>query len=454
VSDIAGIVLKKILENPADALDVWPKLKIYFFNSDYNAIFFAISKYYNKRNKLPSFNDLYIITRDESLVLKIKALELLPIPEDVDLLIAAEALADEYTQEETLNQLFDFVERIPMLDTSEVKKSLSDILIVLDERTQETEEIYRMNEVYTIDKEEIHSRIPLGINNTFDANTGGLSLTELIMLGGARGSGKTIAACNIAVNQYMQGNVGLFFSIEMRYREIFNRFISILSNVNNRHIRNMKCTFEDFMKIAKVRKDMFCDAEEVFDDFLKHKNYEKFEIDLISSKKLKPDNQLIIVDNQMLTLTEIDMNIQKFKSIYGDKLKAVVVDYVNQIQETDIYDWKTQIKLSKALKNIARKHDIVMISPYQIDSSGEARFAKGLLDAADVAAILEVPKGSDYITFNSTKTRNIAPFSFNSPINWDTLAISPEDAIIDPESSDNKKEKTKEAVEDITVPWT
>ena len=123
------------------------------------------------------------------------------------------------------------------------------------------------------------------------------------------------------------------------------------------------------------------------------------------------------------------MNIQKFKQKHGDKLKSVVVDYVNQIQTPDIFDWKNQISLSKGLKKIARKHDIVMVTPYQTDTTGEARFAKGLLDAADVAANLEAT--DDYITFTSTKTRNIAPFQFNSPINWDTFALEATDAVID-----------------------
>ena len=128
-------------------------------------------------------------------------------------------------------------------------------------------------------------------------------------------------------------------------------------------------------------------------------------------------------------MADIDLNITKFKMQFGDKLKVVVVDYVNQIQTPDIFDWKNQISMSKGLKALARKHDIVMVTPYQTDTSGEARFAKGLLDAADVAANLEA--NDDFITFTSTKTRNIAPFQFNAPINWDTFALSPTDAIIE-----------------------
>jgi len=427
VSDVAGIVLHNVLKNPESSIEIWPRLKIHFFNSDYEEIFRSINKYYNKYNNLPTFEDLKVTLREQSIIQKIVALELLDVSDDIDNIIATEALTDQYTQDETLNQLSKFIDNIPSYDTVEVKEELANILLDLEQKTETSEEIFLMNDIFVIDNEEKHSRVPLGLNNTFDALTGGLSLTELIMIGGHRGSGKTVAACNIAVNQYNQGNVGLFFSIEMRYREIFNRFISILSDVDNNKLRNTRCDPNDYMKIANSRSDMFTDSEEVLQDFIQHRDYEKFEKDLVKSKKLKPDNQLIIVDNQSLTMADIDLNITKFKMQFGDKLKVVVVDYVNQIQTPDIFDWKNQISMSKGLKTLARKHDIVMITPYQTDTTGEARFAKGLLDAADVAANLEA---NDDL-FTSTKTRNIAPFQFNSPINWDTFSLSPTDAVIE-----------------------
>jgi replicative DNA helicase len=442
VSDVQGIILHNILKDPSSSLEIWPQLKVYFFNTDYSQIYLAITKYYNKYHKLPSFEELKITSRDEVLVQKIRSLELLSVPDDIDNIIATEALTDQYTQDEALDQLLEFLNKVPNYDSLEIKKSIAEILQHLEERTNNAEDIILMNEVFVIDKEEVHNKVSLGLNNELDARTGGFALTELIMLGGPRGSGKTVGACNVATNQYKHGNIGLFFSIEMRYREIFNRFISILANIDNTRLRRMCCTPEELDRIALVRSEMFSDSEEVYNDYLKHKQYEKFEIDLIKSKKLKPDNQLIIIDNQNLTLADIDMNIQKFKSQFGDKLKTVVVDYVNQISLPDIYNWQTQIRLSKELKNFARKYDIVMVTPYQTDSSGEARFAKGLLDAADVATNLEA--NDKYITIKSTKTRNIAPFEFNAPVDWNTFAMSPQDAIIEENENNENSEKAED----------
>lgn len=431
MTDVAGIVLHNILKDPESSLDIWPKLKLYFFNSEYSQIYVTISKYYNKYNKLPSFEDLKITLRDDNLLFKIRALELLPVSEDIDNEIAAEALSDQYTQELTLDKLSEFVDHIPQYDSSDVKKNLAEILLEVEEKTNVSEEVVLMNDIFVLDEKEVHNKIPLGLNNGLDARDGGTALTELIMIGGHRGSGKTIAGCNVTINQYEQGNIGLFFSIEMRHREIFNRFISILSGVDSNKVRKMSCNEEELDKIASVRSEMFKDSEEVYQDYLKHKDYQKFEIDLIRSKKLKPDNQLVIIDNQLLTLADIDMNIQKFKTQFGDKLKVVVVDHINEIQYPDIYNWQSQIMLSNKLKEFARKYDIVMVTPYQTDKAGEARFSKGILNKADVAMTLE--GNETFINFKSTKTRNIKPFEFNAPINWDNFQILPTDAQINTE---------------------
>ena len=448
MADVASIVLHSILKNPDSALEILPKLKIQFFNSEYSQIYLAITKYYNKYNKIPSFELLKITNRDQNLDFKISALQLLEVSEDIDLHIAVEALSDQYTQEECLDQLSNFVDKLDTYDSEETKLKLAEVVQHLEEQTNTSEEVFLLSDIVMFDEDDLNSRIPLGLNNTFDAETGGLGLTELIMLGGNRGDGKTVVGCNIAVNQLEQGNSVLFFSIEMRFREIFNRYISIMSGVSHTNIKLGRCSEDELIEVAKARASMFKDNSEVIQDFYKHKDYKKFEMDLISSKQLT-NNQIITIDNQGLTLADIDLNIQKFKMQHGDRLKTVVVDYVNQIVTNDLYDWKSQIMLSKKLKDLAVKHNVLMITPYQTDKSGEARFAKGLLDAADVA--ISLSNKGDYIEFDSTKTRGIPSFKFNAPCEWDSLKILPNDAVIseDCEEQDAKASTGKEQAADM-----
>jgi hypothetical protein len=95
------------------------------------------------------------------------------------------------------------------------------------------------------------------------------------------------------------------------------------------------------------------------------------------------------------------------------------------------YDWTEQIEVSKALKTYAQDYGVIMVSPYQIDATGEARFAKGILDAADAAFTLDAhAKEDNVISFNCAKMRNSDEVSFTSTMDWASLAIGPETGYI------------------------
>jgi replicative DNA helicase len=454
VSDVAGIVLNSILKNPDEMLDVWPKLKLQYFNSNYSEIFAAITKYYNKFNALPNFQSLEMTVRDSNINKKIKALSLLEVNEDIDIHIAVEALIDQYTQEEILNNLSKYVDKITHYDSSESILKLSEIVMHMEDVVDHSEEDFLMSDLPLMEEEELKTKIPFTLNNTLDANTGGIELTNLVMIGGHRGSGKTIAGCNIACNHYNNGGVTMFFTIEMRAREINWRVMSILSGVSNKNIKNHTCTPEELDAIAKTRAEFFLDSENVYNEYLIHRNYLTFEKDLVSSKVLKPDNQIIIIDNPTLTLSEIDAKIQKYKTKHGDKLQAVVVDSINKLVNIDKYDWKHQIENADKLKDFAAKHNVLMISSYQTDTSGEARFAKGILDSGDYA--MNLTNNGEYMTFESQKTRGTPAFKFNAPVDWSTLKISQQDAVINEEG--DTKDKSEETARDLnkegSSPWT
>jgi len=442
--NLGGLVLHKILKDPTSqsSLEAWAKLKLNFFAAEYMPIFSALNNFYTKYGTLPSFNDMTISLREGLLLNNLKALEKIEIPEDVDILLIVDALLNEYTQEETLKQIEVFIDNVTLLDTEEIKQELSNIVMFLDEKTHTSESVCLMSDITIAEDEDVErTKVPLGINNTFDADIMAKT-SELILIGGKRGSGKSIVANNMTVNQYLEGNSSLFFSIEMNQREIFDRTMSMLSGVEYQNIRKGILTKDDYDKLAVVRRDMFIDGQDLYEEYLKERDFNKFENALIKGQ-LKPDNQIVIIDNSRLTLADIDLNIQKYKTQFKDKLKLVVVDYVNQIEIEDIYSWKQQIVLAKQLKQFARKYDIVLVSPYQIDGDGEARFAKGLLDAPDIAAILKAEK--DHIKFDSSKIRNGPPFDFASPMDWPCLRVDPRDYIISTDDDEEEEEKPKKS---------
>ena len=332
----------------------------------------------------------------------------------------------------------------------------------IEEKTHTSEKVFTMADMMLfrhpddLEKE----RVYLGLNNTFDAVLGGVARQELILIDGKRGSGKSITSSNIFVNQYENGNSSIYFSIEMTAYEVMERNLSILANVDLQRLKQNKLTDNEVLSVVKARAGMFQESDQTVLDFLRHRDRFKFEEQLVRNHQLKPDNQMIIVDDRDLTISSIDLHIGKAKAKFGDKLQVVVVDYLNQIviEGADMYDWKPQIEVSKKLKNLARKYEIVLVSPYQIDATGEARFAKGILDAADIALVMEAhDKSSNAISFETTKIRGGKEMKFTSPIDWETLRISPQ-SIDKPQEKETIKKagKKKDLKQDDTaadLPW-
>jgi len=227
--DIGGVVLQRILLEPETSLDIWPKLKLSFFGTEYTSIFSEINKYYIKFSKLPSFDELDIGIRNALIKNNVAALRNIEAPTDIDLNIAYEALLNEYTQKEALTKIDTLIDKITLLDSSDIITEMSSIVMYLEEKTHTSEEIFLMSDLILVDKEEISSRIMLGLNNSHDAEIGGFGTDDLILIGGGVGQGKSVVSCNIAINQYLQGNVVPYFSIEMRARSVYNRLMSAMS---------------------------------------------------------------------------------------------------------------------------------------------------------------------------------------------------------------------------------
>ena len=461
--DVSAVVLNKLLSE--QSLDIWAKLKLVFLDPAYSSLYSIVNKHYEKYNALPSFDDLELTLREGPAAKTLATLKLTEVP-DVSAEVALDALIDQYTQNETVKLLDKFVDKLPLYDSNEIKDSLATIAMTIEEKTHTSEKVFTMADMmmfqHTSDLEK--ERVYLGLNNTFDAVLGGVARQELILIGGKRGSGKSITSSNIFVNQYESGNSSLYFSIEMTAYETNQRNLAILAGVNLQNLKQNKLTDDEIMRVVKARAGMFENADDTVLEFMRNRDRFKFEENLVRNHQLKPDNQMIIVDDRDLTLSSIDLHVGKAKAKFGDKLGVVVVDYINQIvlEGADQYDWKPQIEVSKKLKNLARKYEVVMVSPYQIDATGEARFAKGLLDAADIALVMEAhDKEQNAVSFETTKIRGGKEMAFTCPIDWDTLRISPQ-SVDKPASKEVVKKaggkkaptsdvKTAEPQEDL--PW-
>jgi len=459
--DISAVVLNKLLTEKN--LDVWSKLKLAFIDPAYSTVYSSINRYYDKYSTIPSFDDLDINAR-EGLAQKTLATLRLIDDTDVSAEVALDALIDQYTQNQCIILLDKFIDKLPIYDSLEIKENLAGIVLSLDEKTLKTEGVYAMNDimVFVRPDELAKNRVHLGLNNTFDSVLGGVARQELILIGGKRGAGKSITCSNLMINQYEAGNTSAYFTIEMIAHETLQRNISILANVNHQNIKNGKLTDQEMLSVIKARAGMFEDSNYLVQEFVKDRDPYKFEEAVVRDCVLKSDNQMIIIDDRGLTLTSLDLHLGKIKSKFGSKFTVAVVDYLNQIvvEGASQFDWQPQIVISKKLKELARKYDIVMVSPYQIDASGETRFAKGILDAADIALLMEAhAKEANAISFETTKIRGAKEMKFTSVMDWDTLRISPQSIEAPAQEQSKKRDKipraNKDKVEEPAsdLPW-
>lgn len=447
--DVSAIVLNKILA--AKDLETWAKLKAAYLGPEYASLYTAIHRHYTKYSEVPSFTDLDLVAeRNPQIANLVEVVKLTECP-DVDIDVAFDALIDQYTQNESVRLLDKFVDKLPTLDSTEIKEGLAAVVLELDEKTLSNEQVFNMDDmfIFQTDDEILENCVSLGFSNDFDANIR-VALTEYVLIGGRRGAGKSIISANICVSQYEDGFVCPYFSIEMEQMETLQRLVSILADVDHRALKNGKLTPEDELKVVKARAGMFLDANDLVKQYEQDRDRYKFEKTLVREKSLKPDNQMIVIHDRELTLTSLDIHIGKLKAKFGEKLKVVVVDYINQIkiEGASQYDWQPQVEVSKQLKNLAGKYNITIISPYQIDASGEARFAKGILDSADIALVLEAhEKEHNCITLGTTKIRGGKEIEITSAINWNSLRISPT-GVEKPQKQAKKSKNQKEADSD------
>jgi len=452
--DCSALVLNKVILEKN--LDIWAKLKLSFLDPSYSSVYSSITKYYDKYSNLPTFDELALyINRDSQVAKTVATLELIDEP-DITGEVALDALIDQFTQYQTVTMLDKFVDKLPQYDTNEIKSNLYSIVQKLDEKTLTTEGVYTMSDISLFrTKEELsRERIHLGLNNDFDAALNGVARQELILVGGPRGSGKSIICNNVVNNQYEAGNTSVYFSIEMIAHEVFERSMAMAADVNYIQLKQGTLSFGDLLKVVKVRASMFDNSSDIFEQFLEHKDPVKFENTLMREKSLKEDNQMIIIDDRALSLTSIDLHLGKLKAKFKDKLTVCVVDYLNQVvldpnsPITSQFDWVQQILVAKKLKDLARKHEVVMLSPYQVDATGEARFAKGILDAADISLVMDVyDKEKGIMGFHSTKIRSGPPIEVTSSIDWETLRINP--TSVSKPTKEDKPDKVKRATKSV-----
>jgi replicative DNA helicase len=431
-------------------LEVWSAMRKDYLPPEYHKLFAVVTKYCEEFHSLPTFEDLHLYIRDEPTLEKLYAVEFTENEADPETLL--EFLKNQYTQSEILNEVETWIDdSIAFESAEESVEHLQQIVLDIENRVEliKPEENLQRLTLFESDQE-LSKYLSLGLNREFDYNIQ-FSPRDYLLVGGRRGIGKSITCANVANNVYEEAKkTAIVFSIEMDIRSNLQRICSISTDIPFARLRNKNLSVEEWGKVALWWSRRFIDGESKYADYLAHRSFEKLHKQLSMDDQLHPDRQLDIIYDPGLTVARIRAELDK--RIKNDaNVGIVIVDYINQVKRANArrnagqYDWAEQIEISKALKGMAQEYEVPVFSPYQTDATGEARFAKGILDSADAAWTLEAWDQEDAcMTFKCVKMRSAAQTDFTSTINWETLKIGPDSASIPTE-----REEGEDGQEDI-----
>jgi hypothetical protein len=448
--NLTSALLKQIITQ--EDFESWGNLRVNYLSAEYQSLHKVIDTHIKNFSALPTFDDLKLSIRDRKLQEKVFAIEAVEV--DIDAWVLLEYLKNEYTQVEILDELDKFIDKTVAISSAEENvEAIQQIVLDIGEKVDLKAPEENMQTIPLFDSEkDLKKFLPLGLNDDYDQFLK-FSPRDLILVGGRRGAGKSIACCNIAHNVYEQGKSAIYFTIEMDSRSILQRMCALGARIPISRLATRNLTTVEWDRVAAWWAGRFSGGAELLPEYKQTRDFDAFHAKL-QTKPLN-DGQLDVVYDPMLTLSRIRQELESKVSQrdYG----VIVVDYLNQVKRSNApsrsgqYDWTEQIEVSKTLKSIAQEYEVPVFAPYQTDNTGEARFAKGILDAADAAFTLETWSPEDEaITFNCTKMRSAKMEGFTSVMDWETLKIGPQSAMNPKEKEEIKDSlSTGEDVHDV-----
>ena len=314
---------------------------------------------------MPTIEDLKYEIRDKVTLDKLYAIESIDV--DADSYMLLQYLKNEYTQQEILKELQGYVESsIAFEDAEEAIGHLHQIVLDVETKVDLQDPSESMQSITLHEKDEdIAKYIPLGLNTEYDYDIQ-FSPRDLVMVGGKRGSGKSIVSCNIANSVYESGKTAIYFTIEMDSRSILQRCCSIATEVPFSRIRTKNLSITEWEKVAAWWANRFLNGQEKLKQYREERNFDKFHTELKTNDQIKPNEHIDVIYDPSLTLAKIRAELDK--KIKVGNVGIVIVDYINQVKRSAMpsragqYDWAEQIEVSKTLKAMAQEYETTILS--------------------------------------------------------------------------------------------
>ena len=201
--------------------------------------------------------------------------------------------------------------------------------------------------------------------NSLDGYTGGLQNSDMIVLAGRPGMGKTTFALNLAYNMCKNDKTVLFFSLEMNDIQLVKRIVSSLSFVSSDKIRKGQLTDDDMSSIVNSAVELH-------------------------------GKKLFISDSTLLTIADLRNKCQKLRT-QEKALDIVFIDYLQLMEPGDNYknsnkggfmSRQEQIAaISRNIKALAKELNVPIVALSQLSREAEAKKEPQLSDLRESGAI-------------------------------------------------------------------
>ena len=201
--------------------------------------------------------------------------------------------------------------------------------------------------------------VPTGVAS-LDAMTGGLQQSDLILLAGRPGLGKTsLALCFVAHAAVAQGKTCAFFSMEMSELQIVQRLISMTAEIDGNRIRRGRLSLDELTRINDA------------------------------SARLQ-QAPIFVEESSRLSVMQILAKARRLQAERG--LDLLVIDYLQLIEGSSSKDEnrvQEVAQISRGLKSIARELQVPVVALSQLSRQIETRGTEPMLSDLRESGALE-----------------------------------------------------------------
>lgn len=265
-----------------------------------------------------------------------------------------------YEESKDVNQVVDDAERLVFgVSERRIRKDLAPIRQLMEKYYERVDYLYRH-------RDEVIG-VPTGFRR-LDAVLGGLQHSDLIIVAGRPGTGKTSLALTIARNAARKYNQRVaIFSLEMSAEQLMQRLVSMETEIDSQRLRLGKLTEDEW--------PIFADATGVL-----------------------AGTQIFVDDTPAISPLEMRTKARRLDAEHG--LDLVVVDYLQLMRADMLIQNRVQeiSYISGALKALARELDVPVVALSQLSRAVEQRQDKKPV-LADLRESGSIEQDADIVMF-------------------------------------------------------